>query len=177
DRERNRSNAPVPTILPAMDLTLTPEQSKFVELRNGFAIRDQHGRDLGGCESFQARWSGLLLVDQEGRYDFTAGAPTPDGEAPDRERAEHCPWRVTLTRGQRTWVILRHGWPGEHGPVESALSMRRGAYGITIEFVQPPPDFSGVDDIHPQHTGFQVKYAGPDTEGRREALPLVRLFR
>jgi hypothetical protein len=175
--ERNEHNAPVPTILPAMDLVLTADQLKLVELRNGFAIEDQHGRELGGAESFVVNWSGVLLVDEEGRYEFTAGAPTREGEEPNRERIEHARWRVTLTRGQKTWILLNYRWPGEHGQIESCLSLKRGAYGIVVEFVQPPPDFSGIDDIYPQHTGFQVKYAGPDTCGRLETLPLHRLYR
>ena len=175
--ERNHRNAPVPTILPAMNLALAPELLKYIELRNGFAIQDQHGRDLGGAENFAVTWSGMLLVEAEGRYEFTAGAPTPQGEEPDIERTEHCRWRVTLNRGQKTWVVLSRGWSGEHGRIESYLELKRGAYGILVEFVQPPPDFLGVDDIRPQHTGFEVKYSGPDTASRPETLPLKRLYR
>ena len=175
--ERNEHNAPIPTILPTVDLTLTPDQLKFVDLRNGFAIADKNGRELHGAESFFIRWSGVLLVEEEGKYEFTAGAPTPEGEFPDLERVEHCKWRVTLNRGQKTWIVLSHQWPEEHCLIESCLSMKCGAYGIVVEFVQPPPDFSGVDDIYPQHTGFQVKYTGPDTGSRIETLPLRRLYR
>lgn len=175
--ERDHHNAPLPTMLPAMDLALTPEQLRLIEVRNGFAIQDRHGKDLGGAEEFQVKWSGVLLVDDDGRYRFTAGAPTPDGEEPDQERAERCHWRVTLSRGQKTWIVLCHCWPDEHGLAESSLQLKRGAYGISVEFMQPAPDFPGVDDLHRQHTGFQVKYAGPDTGGQPQALPLRRLFR
>ncbi|MBS0423446.1 MAG: insecticidal toxin complex protein [Proteobacteria bacterium] len=175
--ERNEVNAPVPTVLPAMDLVLTPEQSKFIELRNGFAIQDQHGRELGSAESFTVKWSGVLLVEEEGQYEFIAGAPRPDGEEPDIERVEYCRWRVTLTRGQKTWILLNHHWPGEHGLIESCLPLKCGAYGIVVEFVQPPPDFTEVDDLFPQYTGFQVKYSGPDTGCQLETLPLKRLYR
>ena len=147
DHEQNEHNVPVPTVLPAMDLTLTPEQLKFVELRNGFAIADKHGRKVGGAESFHVNWSGVLLVDEEGRYEFTAGAPTPEGEEPNVERVEHCRWRVTLTRGQKTWIVLSHHWHDEHGQIESRLALKCGAYGIFVEFVQPTPNFSEVDDI------------------------------
>jgi len=174
---KNEHNAPVPTILPAMDLAFTPDQLKYVELRNGFAIEDTTGRELGGGESFVVKWSGVLLVEEEGQYEFMAGAPTPEGEAPNFERAEHCRWRVTLTRGQKTWVVLSHRRPGEHGLLESSLALKRGAYGIEVEFEQPPPDFSGVDDIYAQHTGFQVKYKGPDTGSGLATLPLRRLYR
>ena len=63
--ERNEHNAPIPTILPTVDLTLTPDQLKFVDLRNGFAIADKNGRELHGAESFFIRWSGVLLVEEE----------------------------------------------------------------------------------------------------------------
>ncbi|WP_211441256.1 Tc toxin subunit A-related protein [Collimonas humicola] len=183
DHEKNRRNAPAPTILPAMDLDLSPAQLKYVVVRNGFAVQDQHGRDLGGAESFGVDWSGILLVDEDGKYTFSAGAPTPDGEQPDLERAQHCHWRVTLSRGQKNWVVLHHRWhdshhPHErHGQADSALHLKRGAYNIVVEFIQPAADFSKADDLHPQHTGFQVKYCGADTHDRPEALPLRRLFR
>jgi hypothetical protein len=176
-RERNARNAPVPTVLPAMDLALPAAQMRFVELRNGFALQSHHGRELNGAESFAVHWSGVLIVEEAGSYAFAAGAPTPQGEAPDCGCAPAARWRVTLGRGQKTWIMLSHGWPGEHAHPESRTQLKRGAYRITVEFVQPPPDFRGVDDLHPQRTGFEVKYAGPDTGGRHETLPLRRLFR
>jgi hypothetical protein len=175
--EKNRHNAPVPTLLPALDLALSPEQLRYVELRNGFAVQDQHGRLLGGAESFQANWSGVLLVEEEGRYEFSAGAPPGDGAQPGCQPDERARWRVTLSRGQKIWIVLCHHWPGERGQIESCLQLKRGAFGICVEFVQPPPQFSGVDDIFLQHTGFRVQYAGPDTCGATETLPLRRLFR
>jgi hypothetical protein len=186
--EQNEHNAPVPTMLPALDLALTPEQLRFVGLRNGFAVQDQNGRMLGGAEGFLAHWSGVLLVDEEGKYQFSASAPAPEGKEHEGNEqhegkeldcgcGERARWRVTLTRGQKTWIILSHRWPGERGEVESCLQLKRGAYGISVEFDQPPPEFAGVDDIFPQHTGFLVRYDGPDTGCEPETLPLTRLFR
>ena len=110
---RNEANSPVPTVLPALNLTLNASQTQFVTLHNGYTVRTSDGRRLGGAEAFQVRWSGVLLVDCEGEYEFHAGAPTPEGEKPDFERAEKCSWRVTLKRGQKTWVVLSHQWMGK----------------------------------------------------------------
>lgn len=132
---------------------------------------------LGGAESFSVNWSGALLIEAEGRYEFSAGAPKREGREPDCEFEAAARWRVTLSRGQKSWIMLSHGWPCAPGLVESCLQLKRGAYGISVEFVQPPPQFAGVDDIFPQHTGFQVQYAGPDSCGKLETLPLSRLFR
>jgi hypothetical protein len=175
--ESNESNAPLPTILPAMDLTLTPEQLQLVGIRNGFAINDASAASLGGAEGFSVRWSGVLLVDEEGTYEFKAGAPTPDGEEPDLERAEDRQWQVTISRGQKTWVVLRHHWQSGHGEPSSSLPLKRGAYNILVEFIQKKPAFSAPDEVCPQHTGFQVKYRGLDSHDRLVALPLERLFR
>jgi hypothetical protein len=175
--ERNEHNAPEPTLIPALDLTLSHEQLRYVELRNGFGVQDQHGRMLGGAEAFEVEWSGVLLVEEEGSYRFFAGAPTPEGEEPDFERAEGRRWRVTLSRGQKSWIVLCHRWPGAESGSEATLQLKSGAYRIVAEFVQPAPDFTGVDDIFPQHTGFQLKYAGPDTGCNPESLPLSRLYR
>jgi len=175
--ESNESNCPLPTILPAMDLTLTPEQLHFVGIRNGFAVNDASGRPLGGAQGFSVQWSGVLLVDEEGSYEFKGGAPTPDGEDPSIERAEHEQWQVTISRGQKTWVVLRHHWQAGHAEPCSSLSLKRGAYNILIEFVHRGPAFSEPDEVCPQHLGFQVKYRGPDSHDQLVALPLERLFR
>ena len=54
--------------------------------------------------------------------------------------------------------------------------MRRGAYQIVVEYSQPAPDYP-TSHPHPQRTGFQVKYAGPDTEDCLVTLPVHRLYR
>ena len=45
-----------------------------------------------------------------------------------------------------------------------------------IEYAQPAPDLT---DAHsrPRHTGFQVKYAGPDSGDRPVTMPLSHLYR
>ncbi|BCL79066.1 insecticidal toxin complex protein [Ktedonobacteria bacterium brp13] len=176
--EKNRWNIPVPTILPSMDLTLTPAQTRFVGIRNGFAIRGQNGDPLGGPQGFEVRWRGILLVESEGMYEFYAGAPTPDGEKPDFEAAEQRRWRLTLKRGQKTWIVLSHHWHNTQAPSAHAapLSLKSGAYQITVEFTQPEAEFTQID-TRQQHTGFQVKYCGPDSDNRLVAIPLDRLYR
>jgi hypothetical protein len=176
---RNKWNAPVPTILPAMGLTLTPEQQRFVTARNGFALRDANGEPLGGAQPFHVRWSGVLLIEQPGHYCFHAGAPTADGKEADFEAAREHRWRLTLSRGQKSWILLNHRWPGEDAPDlrSGPLALRRGAYKILVEFEQKQPTFSHAEEVCPQHSGFQVKYAGPDSGDCLVAIPIKRLFR
>ena len=173
--EPNRENSPVPSVLPSLDYKL-PTPSSTVSVRNGLAADTSTGAWLGGAEGFSVKWTGALLIDHEGRYEFHAGAPTPECQEPDGEAAEHREWRVTLKRGQKTWLLLNHNWPGEIGSPVQCLRLRRGAYEITVDFKQPSPDFTNQKP-HRQHTGFQVKYSGPDTHDHLVQIPHDRLFR
>lgn len=173
---RNHFNAPVPTQFPALDLSLDANALAFMRLRNGFGLLDEDGAVMGGAETFTVRWRGTLLIDCAGPYHFLAGAPTPEGDIPDFEAAEHRQWRVTLQRGQRTWVVLNHQWIDEDEHARPKLDLLRGAYSVTIEFIQPvtPPD-DHCD--HPRfHSGFTVKYSGPDSAEKWESLPLRALY-
>ena len=175
-REKDRENCPVPTVLPALDLTLTPQQLQVISVRNGFAVKDSTGAWLGGAQAFEVTCSGALLVDREGSYEFWAGSPRPEGEEPDWEGSEHRKWRVVLRRGQRTWILLSHDWPGEHEHRHGSLPLKRGVYELKIEFLQPAPDFLSDEPARRQHTGFQLKYSGPDSDGKRVEIPQARLF-
>lgn len=177
--EENAANVAIPTVLPALGLTLTEAQQRFVSARNGFALANPDGAALGGAQGFTARWTGVLLVDAEGAYEFRAGAPTPDGEAPDAAAAHDKRWRVSLRRGQRSWVLLSHDWPDETAPDDCSapLQLRRGAYQLTVELTQPRPEYDDPSDVCPVTGGFQVKYAGPDSGDRTVAIPHERLFR
>jgi hypothetical protein len=174
--ERDRENCPVPTVLPALNAALTPEQLRFVSVHNGLLMKDASGAWLGGAQGFDVTWSGVLLVDREGTYEFWAGAPAPEDHRPDCEALKHTRWRVVLKRGQRSWVILSHHWPDSEEHRSSALPLKRGAYELTVELIRPTPEFSSDEQVHPQHTGFQIKYAGPDSDGRRIEVPHSRLF-
>lgn len=172
---RNRWNAPVPTLLPALD-TPTPAGSQGT-VTNGIARSDERDALLGGAQGYTVTWSGVLLVERAGRHRFAAGAPTPRGERPDAERAERCAWRIRLSRGQRSWVLLSHGWSGQPDTsAETELDLKRGAYSLTIEFERPTPAFRQPDDLHRQHSGFQLKYGGPDTGDELITVPRTRLF-
>ncbi|MFI0484414.1 neuraminidase-like domain-containing protein [Actinomadura sp. 9N215] len=182
---RNAANAPVPTVLPAMDLELTEEQERYVSVRNGLALLDATGEPLGGAEPFAVRWHGVLLVEHAGVYRFNAGQPSDDGHDHDHDPDEHgdwCEgrrWLVVLRRGQRTWAVLNHGMPGDEAPghVSGPLRLRRGTYEITIEARQAKPKFAGRTDTEPTRTGFRFGYAGPDTGDAVTTLPFDRLFR
>ena len=175
-RERERENCPVPTVLPAFDTALTPEELAFASVHNGLLMNDATGAWLGGAQGFAVTWSGALLVEQDGTYEFWADAPGDDYEHPGPDAAGDRQWRVTLERGQREWVILSHHWSGEGEQPMASVPLRRGAYELTIEFRQPPPEFDDADDLRHQHTGVQIEYRGPDTDERRIELPHSRLF-
>jgi ABC toxin-like protein len=175
---QNEWNAPVVPIIPSMTLTLTGAQLRFAGLRNGFALANVDGAPLGGAQGFQVTWRGVLLVESSGVHTFFAGSPTPDGEEPTLDCAEHQQWRITINRGQRTYVLLSHRWPGEVAPAQRSepVPLRRGAYDLIVEFIECPPEFDDPEDITRQKTGFQVKYAGPDSADRIVTIPADRLF-
>ena len=100
-------------MLPSLAATLPAPEAAFLGIRNGFLLRPKDGDLVGGAQGFDVTWSGALLVEEEGNYEFWAGAPTPCGEKPNWEAAERCRWRAVLKRGSRSWVILSHQWPGE----------------------------------------------------------------
>src|SRR5262249_5518340 len=161
----NEWNTPAIPLIPSMSLTLTDEQLRFVGVRNGFALKNVDGAPLGGAQGFKVTWRGVLLVETPGIHTFFAGTPTPDGQEPTLDCAEHQQWRVTLTRGQRTYVLLSHRWPGEEAPAQRTepVPLRRGAYDLTVEFNECPPELDDPEDITRQKTGFQLKDSGPDT--------------
>lgn len=168
---RDRDNAPLPTVLPSLAATLPAPETAFLGIRNGFLLRPKDGDLVGGAQGFDVTWSGALLVEEEGNYEFWAGAPTPCGEKPNWEAAERCRWRVVLKRGSRSWVILSHQWPGEEERLVGSRLLRRGAYELCVELVRPDPDFASADRVHRVHAGLEIKYAGPDSCGERVALP------
>ena len=175
----NAANAPLPTLIPAMDTTLTPEQLDYVAIRNGFALGNRTGTPVGGAEPFTLTWRGLLLIEQDGHYGFRAGAPRPGADIPDFEalRRFHR-WSVRLEQGQRHWVLLAHDWPDEEAPAACAkpIHLERGFYSFIIEFERLPLFFDGPEDVCPQQTGFQIKYAGPDAGEGWLAIPHDKLF-
>ena len=172
--ERDATNSAVPTVLPSV--TLSDATNPLVAVKNGYALKTSDGHRLGGAAAIRVTWSGALFVEREGEYRFHAGAPAPEGEKPDFELAEKSQWRVTLQRGSKTFAVLNHEWPGNTEPQIHEPHLRRGAYRITIEYNQPAPDFS-AGHPHRHRTGFQVKYAGPDTEDCLITLPIDRLYR
>ncbi|RSZ60449.1 insecticidal toxin complex protein [Massilia atriviolacea] len=176
---RSHWNAPVPTVIPELGLPAPGAALKFAILRNGFALRESDGMALGGAEGFTVRWRGVLIVDEGGPCTFFAGAPSPDGEAPEFACCGHQRWRVNLRRGQKTWLLLNYRWDGEQAPdhVSAPLHLKRGAYFIDIDFEEDAPEFDEKLELAPARTGFTVKYAGPDTCGRILAMPAERLYR
>ncbi len=176
DHERDKENCPVPTIVPAMDLTLTAPQMQFLSVLNGFAMKDATGAWLGGAQGFDVRWSGALLIEREGSYEFFAGLPEGEKERPHWEDTGGRRWRITLKRGQRSWVLLAHRWPETEGRHRTELQLRSGAYEVTLELMQPAPSFHDDIEVRDLRTGLQVRYSGPDTDGQTIEVPHERLF-
>ena len=177
--EENAWNAPIPTILPSMSFTFSPEQMRFAAIRNGFAMANTSGAALGGAEPFTLHWKGLLLIEHEGPYGFSAGAPSLVGEVADFEKVDRSHrWRVTLKRGQKTWVLLAHDWPSEEAPANCSkpIALKKGFYELKIELERKPLFFDGPEDVCPQTTGFQLKYNGPDAGMDWLAIPYDKLF-
>lgn len=175
--ERDRENCPVPTVIPSMGLILTPQQMKYVTVRNGLAMDDAKGEWLGGAQGFEVNWKGVLFIDEGGEYHFRAGAPAEGDEEPSSKEAHHRSWRVILRRGQKTWILMRHHWPGEENLEPAALGLRSGAYDLTVEFIEHSPEYLREDEIHRQHAGFEIKYRGPDTHDKLAAIRHEHLFR
>ena len=173
----DRVNAPIPAVLPSLGATITAAQSKFVSVRNGFLVKNAGGAMLGGAQGFDATWSGALLVDEDGEYEFWAGAPMPGNEKPDCGAVDRFKWRVTLKRGSRTWVLLSHRWPAEDERHAACRHLRRGAYEITVELIRPAFEFATAEQVHALHAGLEVKYAGPDSCGECMPIPRRQLFR
>jgi hypothetical protein len=192
---RNRWNAPVPMVLPSLNASLPAAQAGLADVRNGIMIANSGVRPLGGAEGYCVHWRGVLLVDEAGPHQFFAGAPprhhhiaeagdvqlftgapAPESGLPDAVHTPGLRWRVTLRRGQKSWIVLSRDWHDDNASRSSSIALKRGAYDISIELVRCAPDFEDADDVHPIHTGFELSYVGPDTDGRVVPLPLHRLF-
>ena len=178
-RIKNIWNSPVPTYIPSLQLQLEIQQQDFVALRNGYALEDDHATALGGAQPFTAVWTGLLLIEDSGEYTFSAGHPEDccDISATDLEKGQK--WLMTLQRGQKTWTILNRCWRDAHnapGHHSKPLYLTKGVYGIVLQFEQAEPKFTDEFGVHQFHTGFEVKYCGPDTGHNRCILPYHRLF-
>jgi hypothetical protein len=175
----NASNAPLPTLIPDLALTLSAEQLRSVGIRNGFALANADGGAIGGAEAFRVVWRGLVMLDCEGDYAFAAGTPLAGDGLPDFgcAAAAHR-WRVLLRRGQKSWVLLAHNWPGETAPghCADAISLKRGFYEIDIELERHSLHFDDPEDRCAQITGWQLKYKGPDSAGQWDTIPHHKLY-
>ncbi|MBV8157898.1 MAG: hypothetical protein JO278_09580, partial [Dyella sp.] len=174
--ERDRSNCPVPTVLPALNATVPASQSTFVAVHNGLLFASGTNAPLGGAQGFTVTWTGALLVDREGPYEFWAGAPRPGEERPDYDAEPGASWRVTLQRGARSWVLSSRDWPSQEDRRFASVPLRSGTYDLTVQLTQPGPDFTSAAAARPRHTGLELKYAGPDSDDTCVPIPHSRLF-
>jgi hypothetical protein len=170
----------VPTVLPALGATVPPSQTGLLSTRNGLLFANLTNAPLGGAQGFTVTWTGALLIEDDGHYEFWAGAPRhgdKDGDdTPDFDAEPGAAWHVTLQRGARTWVISSRAWPSEPDRRVAAVPLRPGAYDLTAALTQPGPDFTSAAEVRPRHTGLALVYAGPDSDGARVPIPHRRLM-
>lgn len=182
----DRENVPVPMIIPNLLVKPTATESDVVHFRNGFVFDDVTAENLGGAQSFKAKWEGILLIEEDGCYRFCADRPRFDRNRKDhehhRECDDHCDdakWSVKLRRGQKHWTILRHGETGDghvHERQRDSVTLLHGAYEVMIEFEQPKPEWKEDERPDHIHTGFGVKYSGPDTDDCEVFIPMRNLY-
>ena len=140
--QREHENCPVPTVLPALDTTLTPEQLHFASVHNGFAdARYRPANGSGGAQGFPSPGPARCWSSRTGR---TSSAPAPRPKATRAriaDAAEHRSGGSRSSAASATWVVLSHHWTGEGSAGRRRCRCSRGAYELTVEFVQPAPDF------------------------------------
>ena len=165
----DEKNTPLPTVLPSLGVTPTTDQRKLVVFHNGFAIQNSTAEPLGGAEPFCITWTGSLLIEHPGSYSFSVPSH-------HEHRHDDTHWLVTLQLGQKKWTILNHNWETDEPECGSDLPyLHRGGYQIVVQFRQTFPSFVECE-IHPAHTGFELKYCGPDTEQQLVVIPFDKLF-
>src|SRR5262249_43033180 len=98
---RDAWNAPVPTVIPAMDLAIPNDAQLFQSVRNGLGLANANAEMLGGLQGFSTVWRGGLLIEREGRYQFWTGIAGEEGELPYCRAQDTRCWRLILKQGQR----------------------------------------------------------------------------
>jgi hypothetical protein len=175
---RDAWNTPVPTIIPSLNLHPSIAQQALVTFKNGLALSDKTGRELRGAQPFEACWTGALIVCKSGQYCFSAGRPSPGDCEPEFDNAKESHWLFTLRKGQKIYTVLKQKWEGEEAPPHKShpIHLRHGAYEVVIKFKQVEPRFLNLEEANETHTGFEVKYKGPDTADCLRKLPFTHLI-
>ena len=172
-------NSPLITLIPSLTVVANTEQSLIASFKNGFALNEASGHSLSGAESFSVTWTGVLLVEHGGCYHFAMSCPYHTGDNGECHCARVKQWSLTLKRGEKTWHLLHQGMEEDSAVPRSysdSVSLRRGAYDIFVQFRQLEPDFDNPDDLQRFHTGFVLKYMGPDTEDCLVKVPMKSLY-
>ena len=165
-----------------MDLTLTPTSSSSSACATASRCANADG-DAGSAAPRASRvhWTGVLLVEQ-------------DGDVRVPRRRAHAARARSRTSRRRGPALAGHAAPRASAPgscsattgrtrtapptASAPLALRRGAYEIDRRArpTRSRPSHATGGRL-PGHTGFQLKYSGPDTGGRLVAMPHDRLFR
>ena len=153
--------------------TRAPRPATDVTVKNGLAFSDERDELLGGAQGHTVSWSGVLLIEHGGRHRFAAGAPTPEGRAP-RLRTRRALRLADPARARPAHLGPAQPWlvrPAEHRARDRTRPAARRLHdhrGVPAPGTGLPAD---RDDLRRQHTGFQLKYAGPDTGEELVTVP------
>ena len=173
----NLNDSPVPAVIP--NINYTPANTPLIAIvRNGYAhTNGSPSRILGGAQGYCAEYKGELYISESGNYTFRAGAPTGSGEIPDFDQAKHSQWQLTLTRGNKSWVVLDNDWDAPDTPGDCSVEMRlkKGTYRICFTFKQPEPSLQNMEDGCPQPTGWQIKWTTP-YQSAWHTIPIANLY-
>jgi hypothetical protein len=167
---------PGPDRAAGVDRDRAPEPVRLRHRAQRAPVRERLQRKARRRQSFTVTWTGALLIEREGHYEFRAGAPRGREHRPDFDAESGAAWRVTLQRGSRSWVLSSRAWPAQEDRRVASHELRPGAYELTIELTQPGPDFTSAAAVRPRHAGLELAYAGPDTDDACVPIPHRRLF-
>ena len=175
----DESNVPVPTVIPALDLVPTAEQQLSVTFRNGLALDDSTAKQLGGVQPFSVTWKGVILIEKGGHYKFLIHRPAlgthGHSECHDSKSCDEAKWCAKIHRGRKSWMVAEHSPHIKHKDAIS-VCLSHGAYEIEVRLEQSEPDFAQDKPQDHTHTGFSVRYCGPDTDDEPVNIPIDKLF-
>lgn len=150
----------IPTIIPSLAAKPSSKEAATLHFKNGFAIINRNCHQVGGAEAFKVSWTGVLLIENSGLYEFNA-------------EEWHGKCTATLERGGREWTVIHQDRESRSDHESHSPYLHRGTYNIKIQCHSEP---SFEEDIPRRTTGYPICYSGPDTNNESTALPLDKLF-
>jgi hypothetical protein len=157
---RRDEDIPLPTIIPSLAAKPSPQEAATLHFKNGFAIINRTCQQVGGAEAYSVCWTGVLLFENSGLYEFSA-------------EEWHGECTVTLERGGREWIVIHHDRESRADHENHSPYLHRGTYNITIQCHSEP---CLGEDIQRGNTEYLISYSGPDTDNESKPLPLDKLY-